>query len=315
MLEPIRSLMSGLIDYAGLYPPARLDMGPAAEAFARARRSEHEWVLGRFICPVSRLQEFSRAAAVMMPGTHGTSGYREHLAASEPWRVSAIIDGPLPSDLDAIAAFNRHHEREDNGLAVIDALEMRIATPAQIDGAVEAIPDDIFPFFEFPPETVRSGDARGFIAALAGQGAAAKVRTGGITADAFPSPGAVAAFLVACAGAGVPFKATAGLHHPVRAEHPLTYEPGCPRGVMHGFLNVFLAAAIIRTHRIDAPQAERILSETNAAAFRFTPEGVRWEGLVLDPLAISVAREKFALSYGSCSFDEPVDDLKRLGLL
>jgi hypothetical protein len=315
MLEPIRTLLAGLIDYAGLFPPAKLDMARAAEAFAHAKRSEHEWALGRFICPVSRLREFSKAAAVLMPGTHGTSGYREHALAADPWRVSVIVDGKLHEDLEVIEAFNTHHMREDNGLAAVDALEMRVALPSEIDHFVGLIPDEIYPFFEFPADVVRGGDARGYIAALAGHGAAAKIRTGGITPDAFPSPRQVAEFIVACVSAEVPFKATAGLHHPIRSEHPLTYDPGCPRGVMHGFLNVFLTAAFVATHRIDVKRAERALQETDARAFVFTPDGVRWEGLVLDTMQLAMMRERVALSYGSCSFDEPIADLKALGLL
>src|SRR6185503_6096765 len=116
----------------------------------------------------------------------------------------------------------------------------KVSRPDEIDDRLDQLPEDLFPFVEFPAEVVNGGDARGFIAALAGHSAAAKVRTGGVTPEAFPAPGKLAEFISACHGAGVPFKATAGLHHPVRAEYPLTYEPGCPRGVMHGFLNVFL---------------------------------------------------------------------------
>lgn len=315
MLQSIRSLMAGLIDYAGLFPPAKLSMQHSAEAFARARRGEHEWILGRFICPVSRLREFSQAAAVMMPGTHATSGYREHADTQEPWRISAIIDGDLSKDLETIAAFNRHHEHEDHGQAVIDALELKAANSEQIDAAAEAIPDSLYPFFEPPADLVASGDCRGFIAALAGHMAAAKIRTGGVTPEAFPSPHAVASFIVACQGGGVPFKATAGLHHPIRAEYPLTYEPNCPRGVMHGFLNIFVTAAMIRTHGIDADRAAAIIESRDAGEFHFTPEGVRWDGLFLEDTDLAESREGFALSYGSCSFDEPIDDLKRLGLL
>jgi hypothetical protein len=251
----------------------------------------------------------------MMPGTHATSGYREYADVQEPWRVSAIIDGDLGANLETIAAFNRHHSHEDSGMAVVDAIELKLARAEQIDAAADLIPDDLYPFFEVPGELLSGGDCRGFVAALAGHMAAAKVRTGGIVADAFPSPDHVAAFLVACQGAGVSFKATAGLHHPVRAEYPLTYEPNCPRGTMHGFINVFIAAAMVREHGIEASRAAAILQETDAAAFKFTPEGVRWDGLVLGDAELAEAREGFALSYGSCSFDEPVEDLKGLGLL
>ncbi len=315
MTQALRSLMAGLIDYAGLFPPAKLSMQACAEAFARSRMGPNEWMLGRFICPASRLREFSQAAAVMMPGTFATSGYREHADITEPWRISVLIDGELDKDLDTIAGFNRHHEQEDHGRAVADAVELKVGRPDQIDDAIDTIPDEIFPFFEFPAEVVMKGDCRGFVAALAGHGAAAKVRTGGVTPDAFPTTRAVADFMIACRGAGIAFKATAGLHHPVRAEYPLTYEPGCPRGTMHGFLNVFIAAAMVHEDHVDADRAAVILEEKNAANFKFTEEGVRWDGLFLESARLAQARELFCLSYGSCSFDEPVEDLKKLGLL
>lgn len=314
MLQSIRTLMAGLIDYAGLFPPAKLEMQPAAEAFARSRMGAEEWILGRFICPVSRLTEFSKAAAVMMPGTHATSGYREY-ADQEPWRVSALIDGSLRSDLESIAAFNAHHEKEDHGRAVVDAIELKVPSAGEIDAAIEAIPDEIFPFFEVPGELITKGDCRGFVAALAGNAAAAKIRTGGVTPEAFPTPFQVAGFLTACAGARVPFKATAGLHHPIRATYPLTYEKEPPRGMMHGFLNVFVAAAMVCGHHIEATKAGAILEERDIKNFHFTPEGVRWRDLFLETTDLAECREAFALSYGSCSFDEPVEELRGAGLL
>jgi hypothetical protein len=314
MTEALRTLLSGLIDYAGLFPPAKLAMQPSVEQFARSQLSEHHWMLGRFICPASRLREFSAAASALMPGTYATSGYREH-ADGEPWRISVIIDGDLQADLDTISRFNSHHEREDNGRCAADALEMKVAKPDQIDKATEIIPDDLFPFFEFPAEVVSGGDCRGFVAALAGHGAAAKIRTGGITPDAFPSTRAVAQFLGACAGAGVAFKATAGLHHPVRAEYPLTYDQNPPCGTMHGFLNVFVAAAFVYTGESDLGRIAAVLEDRNTANFHFTDEGVRWNGLFLEVMQLAKAREAFCLSYGSCSFDEPVADLTKLALL
>lgn len=324
-MDSIRSLMSGLIDYAGLFPPAKLPMPAACESFARARMGNHEWILGRFVCPVSRLREFSAAAAAMMPGTYATSGYREYAEGQLPWRVSALIDGELLSDLETIHRFNDHHAHEQNGLAVIDALEMKVdpSSPTAggaslseiLDGAIDEIPEEIYPYFEPPAAMIMEGDVRGFIAALSGEPVGAKIRTGGVVREAFPSPAAVARFMAACEHAKVPFKATAGLHHPVRAEYPLTYEPGCPRGVMHGFLNVFLAAIMLRTHGVDATRLEAILGESDPKAFHFTPEGVRWNGLFAEAAQIARAREAFCVSYGSCSFDEPVEELRRLGLL
>jgi hypothetical protein len=142
-------------------------------------------------------------------------------------------------------------------------------------------------------------------------GCFAKLRTGGVKPEAIPSLQEVAAFIVACAERRLPFKATAGLHHPIRSVHPLTYEAGAPRAMMHGFLNVFMAAAFAwhGEHGI-----EPVLAETDAKAFRFDGRA-HWRDRSLDAEQIRDARQRFAHSFGSCSFDEPVHDLEALGLL
>lgn len=311
LTQAARTLLSGLIDYAGLFPPAKLDMPKAAEAFARHRFGEHEWMLGRFICPASRLAEFTKAAAALLPGTFATSGYREHAGSSEPWRLSVIIDGPLETNLEAIERFNAHHASEDRGLARVDMLELKASTPAEIDAAMDALPTNLFPHFEIPV----TADPRGLIAALAGQGIAAKIRTGGVTPDAFPTPEQVAAFLVACSAADVAFKATAGLHHPVCGPYKLTYEPGSASCTMHGFLNLFAAAALIRAGKADAQAAAAVLRETDRSAFTLSDKGLAWRHLSVEAMALARVRETFALSFGSCSFDEPVDELRAMGVL
>src|SRR3954465_14805140 len=146
MLQSVRTLMAGLLDYAGLFPPAKLGMQAAVEAFNRARISEWEWMLGRFVCPASRLPELSAAAASLMPGTHATSGYREHADIQEPWRVSVLIDGDLLQGIDAMGRFNQKQEKEDSGLAVADTLEFKVSKADQIDDRLEQLPEDIFPF-------------------------------------------------------------------------------------------------------------------------------------------------------------------------
>ena len=311
----LKTLVTGLIDYAGLYPPASLSMQAAVENYARDRAGVHAWMLGRFVCPTSRLREFSKAAAPLMPGTYATEGYREMADIGEPWRISAICDSQgiegLEKDLETIQGFNDHHGSEDHGLALIDCVEVKAATPDFIDEAIDLIHDDLFPFFEVPAVE----DCRGFIAALPGHVAAAKVRTGGIVADAFPDSRRIAEFIHACVLADVPFKATAGLHHPVRGEHKLTYDAGAKSCVMHGFLNVFVAAVLVHARKSELAQTTQILEETDPKAFVFSEEGLRWKQLLADDTTIARAREAFALSFGSCSFDEPVADLQAAGLL
>ena len=142
-------------------------------------------------------------------------------------------------------------------------------------------------------------------------GCLAKVRTGGVKPEAIPGVADVAAFLRACADRRLAFKATAGLHHPVRAEHPLTYAADAPRAVMHGFLYVFLSAAFAWHGDRDL---EPVLAETDPAAFRFD-DRARWRDRSLAAEQVRDARQRFAHSFGSCSFDEPVRDLEALGLL
>ena len=343
-LSPIHALLQGLIDYAGLFPPAKLDMADAVKHYAGYLRSPHSWMLGRFICPVSRLEEFRNATLGLLPGGGGQQMGSSHASramadgdeglhvvppdthphhADDPWPISAIIDGDLDEDLDAIFAFNREHSLPAKGLATVDAIEIKVPTSSTADAAVfvdealDLIPEEVYPFFEIPVFTDhgQAPDLRGLVTALSGADAGAKLRTGGVTPETFPSALRVAEFIVACAQADVPFKATAGLHHPIRAEHPLTYEPNCPRGVMHGFLNVFLAAAFVQRHHLDIETTAAILSETNPRAFTFNVRAVSWRKLSVEAADLGIARETFALSFGSCSFTEPVEDLLKLGLI
>jgi hypothetical protein len=142
-------------------------------------------------------------------------------------------------------------------------------------------------------------------------GSFAKLRTGGVTPDAIPGVEAVAAFIRACAERRLPFKATAGLHHPVRALYPLTYDPEAPQAVLHGFVNVFMAAAFAWHGERDI---EPILAEMDPATFHFD-DGAHWRDRSLDASQIRDARTHFAHSFGSCSFEEPIEGLEMLGLL
>jgi hypothetical protein len=291
-------------------------MGAAAEAYNRARMGEQEPILGRFILPVSRLAEFENAASALLPGTHARSGYRTPVDGLGPWRLSVLVEGDLEKNLQAIEAFNGRHENPDRGLAVIDMIETKVSDVGQIDQILDELPEDIFPFFEFPVSLAAGDcDCRGFIAALSGSRAGAKIRTGGIVGNAFPTIAEIAAFLHACSAAEVPFKATAGLHHPVRSVHRLTYEPNSPTCKMHGFLNLFLAAAVAKTSHPDMAVTTAILAGEDPEEFRFGEDVLGWKEHLITTADAAVVREGFALSFGSCSFDEPVSDLKGFGWL
>ncbi|MGQ0627939.1 MAG: hypothetical protein ACT4PL_07540 [Phycisphaerales bacterium] len=324
----LAALVNGLVDYAGLFPPAKLDMKNAVEAFARARRGPHAFGLARFICPVSRLGEFAKAAAAHLPNAdaipaHARATKGKAAAATgvverstgpvpaspgDPWTLSALIDGPLAANIKVIDEFNAAHFRNHHHSAVVDTVEIKVTSADAIDAALEVLPEELNPFFELPLK----GDLRACAAALAGMGANAKIRTGGVTPDLFPSVEEIADFLLVMADSKIAFKATAGLHHPVRSAHALTYEPGAPTAVMHGFVNLFLAAAFVVEQGIDRATVTHLLGETVAESFELEPAVISWRGLRIDAQALARARENFALCFGSCSFDEPMADLRTM---
>jgi len=155
-------------------------------------------------------------------------------------------------------------------------------------------------YFELPLDQVQDGFA--------------KVRTGGLTPEAIPTAEELAAFLCAAVKRRVPFKATAGLHHPIRAVRPLTYALDSPQAPMHGFLNVFAAAALA-WHGMDEAHVAQLLEERDPAAFHFSDDDLLWNAHRVTTEQIAEARRDFAHSFGSCSFEEPVTELRRLGLL
>ncbi len=284
----IRVLLTGAIDYAGLFPPAALTMSEAVAHYSDYRRSADAWALGRFVVASSRLREMSEAMAAVDAG-------------AEPWSLSVLASAG--DDWPA-------SERALGDCAFVGAIEQRVRTPADIVVIPDALPKHVDVFYEIPIDV----DPKPFIAAIARAGGSAKARTGGVTADAFPSAADLSRFIVTCVRAGVPFKATAGLHHPLRASYRLTYEPDSPRGEMFGFLNVLLAAAFARGGAAGTEISE-LLTERDPRAIRFDADGVAWRDHRVSASALAEARRTVALSFGSCSFIEPMKELRELGLL
>jgi hypothetical protein len=153
----------------------------------------------------------------------------------------------------------------------------------------------------------------GAIDAIASIGARAKVRMGGVVAEAFPSPDHVVDWLQLAADRRIGFKATAGLHHPIRARHRLTYSSDSPCATMHGFVNFFCAAAFI--HSGNRENAIAVLEEEDTKAFRISSDVIAWRGHQWTTDQVRTIRKEFFTSYGSCSFDEPLQDLEALGWL
>lgn len=269
------ALLGRLIDHAPLFPPASMSVPDAAAEDRLARESPYAWMLARFVCPASKL---------------------EALAEEMPWReapgISAVLDTNHFAPLEQAA---------DAG-APIEAVELRLPEPLPSPAflAETARRFSWRPYFELMlgerwrytvPEAVR---------ALAEAGGRVKLRCGGETV---PSVEQVAFVIAACRDAGCIFKATAGLHHPIR------------RGTEHGFLNLLAAVTFAHAHGAGPPELERVLAEEDPGAFSVAEDGIAVHEWRADRADIAAARERLFASIGSCSWREPVEDLQALGTL
>ena len=293
----LRALLENAIDYAGLFPPAELALERALRNQAGYVRSPDRWMLGAFILPIGK---FAKAR------DHLAEFAREHpliISALGPKTAKAADFRPkLETAAEAIKQFLAEHK----GVVAIEQFEMPLPPGPVADslGVARATLGDLalHVFWEAPAD-----DAPSTIEALAGSGAGFKLRTGGVTADVFPTGAQIARALVAALRHRVPIKFTAGLHHPVRLFHESV------GGKMHGFLNVLGAGVLAAEHRWSETQTQEMLADESADSFVFDEEAFRWRDWKISTAQIS-ARRRLITSLGSCSFDEPRDDLRALGL-
>ncbi|HEY2857719.1 MAG TPA: hypothetical protein VGJ21_04835 [Terracidiphilus sp.] len=283
-MNAIEAALGGLIDYAGLYPPAALDMATAVRNYLDYRGHRHAWMLGRFLVDLTRLDELLTAAS--------------ERACEMPLSVIAAPG----ADLDAVERNRRRGLR-------IEALEIKCDEPLKIARTCEHLPPDVECYFEIPIRASCSGA----IDAMAAVNVRAKLRLGGVTAEAFPAIADVANRLHLLADRRVAFKATAGLHHPFRSRHRLTYANDSPQAMMHGFINLIGAAAVVHFGG-SAEEAAGILEIEKPDEFQFAADCIAVGGHAWTAAQIRDMRQCFT-SFGSCSFTEPIHDLEALGWL
>jgi hypothetical protein len=282
-MSAINSLLAGLIDYAGLYLPAGLDMHTAVRSYLTYRHSKHALALGRFLVDLNRLAEF-RAVV-------GDSVCDLRLSVIAPqiteWEIlTQLLDDGFP----------------------IDMIEIKTDRPSEIERISKRMPFGMTTYFEVPVH----GHASEALDAISAAGARVKLRMGGLVAHAFPETRPIADMLKALADRRIPFKATAGLHHPIRSLHPFSYEPDSPAGMMHGFLNLCCAAALLHFGG-EAGEAKLLLDEQDPGAWQVTPKAVGWGNFLWSADQLRLTREQFLISFGACSFEEPIHDLEVLG--
>ena len=299
----LRALLDQAIDYAGMFPPCNLALEPALQNHASYVRSPEAWMLNGLVLPVEQFDS--------------TTQFLSEFDTHHPLRVAAL--GPKTTNADAFldALYNAHaairsFSRYNTDLVSISHLEMFL--PKDVDSAslktASSIVAELPVFWEAPPD-----QAERIIVLLAEHNSdeesatfGYKLRTGGVTADAFPTPAQVARALVTPATHQLSIKFTAGLHHPIRQFRDEV------KTKMHGFLNVLGAAVLAAEHRWDARQASVMLDDENATSFSFGEDFFAWREWTIGVERLRY-RRKFVQSFGSCSFDEPRDDLRSLGFL
>lgn len=298
-----RALLAGAIDYAGLFPPATLDLEPALQNYAEYVRSADAWMLGAFVLPIAKFEQAAKSLAQFDVAN------RLRISALGPKaETSAQFISVLEKAAEAIHAFTARYGES----ACTSQIEMALPTQA---GASTVETDRVLTglqlpvFWEAPPD-----DAERVINLIAAQNRSTslghfgfKLRTGGVIASAFPSSIQIARALVAAAGAKVPIKFTAGLHHPVRRFHSSVQTK------MHGFLNVLGAGVLATEHGWNVQQTASMLEDEDAAAFIFGDDSFSWREWNIATERVR-AHRALVTSLGSCSFDEPREDLRELNL-
>jgi hypothetical protein len=299
----LRALLEHSIDYAGMFPPCSLDLEPALTNHARYVRLEDRWMLNAFVLPVAQF-DVAKPFLSQFDPLHALS-----ISALGPRTANATAFRETLVETDAAIRFLSAHNVD---LVSITQLEMFL--PGDVDlsllNEARSIVGSLPAFWEAPAER-----AERTIALLAEHNSNAdhptfgyKMRTGGVTADAFPTSAQIAPALVAPATHQVPIKFTAGLHHSLRQYREEVQTK------MHGFLNVLGAAVLAAEHRWDVAQTTAMLDDEDASSFKFDDEFFAWRDWKINIQRLK-DRRRFVTSFGSCSFDEPREDLRALKLL
>jgi hypothetical protein len=299
----LRALLAHSVDYAGMFPPCQLELEPALKNQAHYLRSVDAWMLSTFVLPV---QQFG-AAKQLLGEFDPLHPLRVSALGPKTEEATAFRDALVKTD-SSIRSLSAHNV----DLVSITQLEMFLPhdVDAQLLSEAGSILGTLPTFWETPPE--RAEQTIRLIAEVDSNADSPtfgyKLRTGGVTADAFPTSSQIAEALVIPATHQVPIKFTAGLHHPLRQYRDEVQTK------MHGFLNVLGAAVLAAEHKWDVQQTARMLEDESPDSFSFTDEFFGWRDWTIETKRLR-DRRRFVTSFGSCSFDEPRDDLRNLGWL
>jgi hypothetical protein len=301
MVESLQTLLGGIIDYAGMYPPAQLPLNQALRSYVRYKTGKEAWIVNRFICPAAKVTELEAG----LKWQHYDDRFGLCITGRGGASNSEFLTNTLADTKSA-----RRNER-----VFFDAFETRLPLSLLdsnemahvIMQIVRGLEEETVLYLEVPfSDQWQSQVPRAIETIAKNPRARAKIRLGGDNKSARPSVEQVAVFISECAKNELPFKATAGLHHPIRR---FDEETG---GMMHGFLNVFVAAAVAQNLSDNPSDLVPILGATDPAAFRCLGSRLSFGNWHLSIKHLKASRE-FAVGFGSCSVSDPLTDLAHLG--
>lgn len=305
----LQEFLNELIDYAGLFPPAKLELSRAIQNYSNYISSEHSWMLGPFVIPatiLNRLQLYKnffknkRLLRLSVTGTKGISSknviqclkedyrnIREFLIQNSTWSKIEKLEIPLPPEKPSKAL-----------------LEKILSISQEINSDV---------FCEIPlvnlnnwkENLLETLDVIADFNSVNEVSIGVKLRTGGIKAELIPKPEQVAKAIALSRDRELRMKFTAGLHYPVRMfRNEVKTE-------MHGFLNVFMAGMLAYKFNFDEAQIEKILKDEYVNHFQIGKNRLSWQNYILFTDDIKRFRKKLC-SFGSCNFNEPKDELEQI---
>ncbi|MCI5065009.1 hypothetical protein MRY87_04725 [bacterium] len=318
---------SSLIDYAGLFPPSQLPASTAFQNYRVYQRGEDSWTLRSYVTTLEKLREIPRADL-------------EPLSPENPLVLSLVSRDPA-SDLERLwAGYENFFTKGSFHLSAVEAVvppeSCAGSTPlrewiAQVKRAGERFDCPPTLWAELPRERYTDQaetsfsraaiieefaiNARHTDALVGMRLGGLKIRCGGMPSElvpyGIPSPTWLAETLQRCGEHALPVKLTAGLHRPLSAFPP----PEQGIEPHFGYLNVFLTALLARRGSISTAQLTTALQSPATPTLSEGNQSLSWAGYLISCKELQTMRHEIALSFGSCSFTEPLVEGRKLGLV
>jgi hypothetical protein len=326
-----QALFEGLLDYAGLYPPATLAANDALAHYVAYRSQPYGWLLSRFVLGASHLSEIGELSQY---GFSKDAPLAIALVSREAMAdIARLIASPLLRDgcgvlssVEVVVDPSRSIREQCREVQQLLTALQRFLSLSESPALFFEVPygeawDVSFSALLEVLQELRREPSHGEEKSIIGF----KLRCGGASPSATPPPSLVSLVLSCCANLGVPVKFTAGLHQPFRHQVPAV--DGGLEQVAHGYFNLLFAALVAAHDREEGNRGERssrsvtaeelssLISEVRSQHPQFTEQGLEWQGHFLSTETISRLRATQVISFGTCSFVEPLEEALKRGWL